>query len=360
MKSILYLEDGTYFYGENFGMSGEIIGEVVFNTSMTGYQEILTDPSYRGQIVTMTYPEIGNYGVNSEDVESNKVQAKGFIVKHYNDFYSNHRAEKSLGQYLKENNIVGFHGIDTRALVKKLREGGAMNGIISTEDFDIESLKAKLAKAPKMEGLDLAKDAGTDIIYKWSQSDIEKKYNVVVYDYGVKTNILRILDSLGCDLTVVPADTSWEKVLEMNPDGIFLSNGPGDPAAVTYAIENIKNLIGKKPIFGICLGHQLTGLALGGETYKLKFGHRGGNQPVQDLDTKKVEITAQNHGFAVKKSSLPEYVDAKYISLNDDVLEGIKSDEKMFLSVQHHPEASPGPHDSFYIFKEFIKMMERK
>jgi carbamoyl-phosphate synthase small subunit len=359
MKAILYLEDGTYFEGENFGMSGEILGEVVFNTSMTGYQEILTDPSYKGQIVTMTYPEIGNYGVNFEDIESDKVQATGFIVKHYNEYHSNFRAEKSLGDYLKENKIIGVQSIDTRALVKKLREKGAMNGIISTEDFDLESLKSKLEKAPNMEGLDLVKEVTTEKIYKWNKTDSDKKYSVVVYDFGVKYNILRILESLGCDLTVVPATTPWQEVLDMNPDGIFLSNGPGDPASLDYAINNIKELISKKPIFGICLGHQLAGLALGGSTFKLKFGHRGGNQPVQNCVTKKVEITAQNHGFAVDKDTLSDDIELKFISLNDNVLEGLGSDEKNILTVQHHPEASPGPHDSFYIFEEFIKMMER-
>ncbi len=361
MKAILYLKDGTFFYGENFGAEGEIIGEVVFNTSMTGYQEIITDPSYTGQIVTMTYPEIGNYGVNDEDVESSKIQASALIVKSYNDNYSNFRATKSLAQYLKENNIIGLEGVDTRALTKGLRDKGSMNGIISTVDFDLASLQSKLDKAPSMEGLDLAKVVMTKEIYKWNKLNNEKKYNVVVYDYGVKYNILRILESLGCDLTVVPGDTPYSKVLEMNPDGIFLTNGPGDPAAVTYAIENIKALIGKKPIFGICLGHQLTSLALGGETYKLKFGHRGGNQPVQDLDTKRVEITSQNHGFAVKPGTIKDdTVEIKYINLSDSTVEGLKSDNKDLLSVQYHPEASPGPHDSFYIFEEFIKMMECK
>ena len=240
MKAILYLADGSYYYGESFGAEGEVIGEVVFNTSMTGYQEIITDPSYTGQIVTMTYPEIGNYGINDEDVESCKIQASSIIVKSYNDNYSNFRANKSLAQYLKENNIIGLEGIDTRALTKKLRDTGSKNGIISTVDFDFASLQAKLDKSPSMEGLDLAKEVMTKEIYKWNKLDNEKKYSVVVYDYGVKYNILRILESLGCDLTVVPGDTSYTKVLEMNPDGIFLSNGPGDPAAVTYAIENIK------------------------------------------------------------------------------------------------------------------------
>jgi len=358
-KAILYLKDGTYFYGESFGATTETTGEVVFNTSMTGYQEILTDPSYTGQMVTMTYPEIGNYGVNIEDVESDKVQAAGFIVKNYNEEYSNYRGEKSLGDYLKENNIPGIQGIDTRALTKKIREDGSMNAIISTEEFDLEKLQAKVDQAPNMEGADLVKTVTTKKVYKWNKLDNEKKYNVVVYDYGVKFNILRILESLGCNLTVVPADYSYKKVLDLNPDGIFLSNGPGDPAAVSYAIENIKELIGKKPIFGICLGHQLTALSLGGNTYKMKFGHRGGNQPVQNTKNRKVEITSQNHGFAVDINSLDNNkIDVKYVNLNDETLEGMNA--KDLLTVQYHPEASPGPHDSFYIFKDFIKMMEMK
>ena len=360
MKAILYLEDGTCFHGENFGSSGEITGEVVFNTSMTGYQEILTDPPYTGQIVTMTYPEIGNYGVNSEDVESDKIQASGFIVKSYNDNYSNFRADKSLGEYLKENGKIGISGIDTRALTKKLRDKGSMNGIISTVDFDTESLKKKLAAAPNMEGLNLAKDVSTKEEYIWSKTDVEKKYNVVVLDFGVKYNILRLLESHGCNLTVVPWDTSAEKILEKNPDGIFLSNGPGDPAAVTEAIENIKKLIGKKPIFGICLGHQLTGLAFGADTYKLKFGHRGGNQPVKNLENGKIEITSQNHGFAVDGKSLEgKNIDVSYMNVNDNTIEGIRSEDEYIFSVQYHPESSPGPHDSNYIFEDFIKLMDK-
>lgn len=359
MRAVLYLEDGTSFYGEGFGAEGEITGEVVFNTSMTGYQEILTDPSYTGQIVTMTYPEIGNYGVNEEDVESDKIQASGFIVKSYNDNYSNHRATKSLGQYMKENKITGISGIDTRALTKKLRDQGSMNGIISTIDFDIESLKKKLSKAPDMNGLNLAKEVSTNETYKWNKLDNEKKYKVVAYDFGIKYNILRILESLGCDLTVVPWDTPAEKVLEMNPDGIFLSNGPGDPAAVEIAIENIKKLIGKKPIFGICLGNQLIGLAMGASTYKLKFGHRGGNQPVKNLETGRIEITSQNHGFAVDSSTLGKDVTVNLLNINDNTVEGIKSDDNYLFSVQYHPEASPGPHDSHYLFNDFIKLMDK-
>ncbi len=360
MKAVLYLEDGTFFMGENFGAEGEMSGEVVFNTSMSGYQEILTDPSYTGQMVTMTYPEIGNYGINEEDMESKKVQVSGFIVKNYNDNYSNYRANKSLGQYLKENNIIGISGVDTRELTKKLREKGSMNGIISTVEFNPEVLKEKMKSVPSMEGLDLVKNVTTDKAYKWNKTDVEKKYNVVVYDFGVKYNILRILESLGCDLTVVPAGTPAKDVLAMNPDGIFLSNGPGDPAAVDYAIENIKELIGKKPVFGICLGHQLTALALGAKTYKLKFGHRGGNQPVQNLKNSKIEITSQNHGFAVDKNSADSSIGIKYMNINDNTVEGLQIDDKKLLSVQYHPEASPGPHDSLYIFEDFIKMMEKE
>lgn len=361
MKAILYFEDGTYLIGENFGADGEIIGEVVFNTSMTGYQEILTDPSYRGQLVTMTCPEIGNYGVNSEDVESEKVQAAGFIVKNYNDEYSNFRGEKSLAKYLKENGVIGIKGVDTRAITKKTREKGAMNAIISTLEFDIEKLAQKLKEAPSMEGLDLVKEVTTDKIYKWNKLNNEKKYNVIVYDFGVKQNILRILENLGCDLTVVPARTSAKEILELNPDGVFLSNGPGDPAAVDYAIKNIEQIISKVPVFGICLGHQLASLALGGKTYKMKFGHRGGNQPVKDVNTGKIEITAQNHGFAVDADSLKDKGGKiKYINLNDNTVEGISYEEKDLLTVQHHPEASPGPHDSYHNFEEFIKMMEMR
>ncbi|MBI5327745.1 MAG: glutamine-hydrolyzing carbamoyl-phosphate synthase small subunit [Deltaproteobacteria bacterium] len=379
-KAILALEDGAVFEGYSFGSEGEAIGEVVFNTSMCGYQEILTDPSYKGQIAAMTYTQIGNYGVDEEDIESNKLWLEGFIVKEYCDYPSNWRSKETLDIYLKRNMVVGIQGIDTRALTKHLRNNGAMNGVISTKlETDLKSthtLAASLVKKakeyPSMAGLDLAKDVTCKESYHWSQGlwNLEKgyaasgfklqpsAYKVVAYDFGIKFNILRNLVSVGCDVTVVPAFTSAEEVLNMNPDGIFLSNGPGDPDAVTYAIDNIRRLIGKKPIFGICLGHQILGLALGGKTYKLKFGHRGGNQPVMDLTTNKVEITSQNHGFAVDVESLKGIAELTHINLNDKTVEGLAHTKLPLFSVQYHPEASPGPHDSSYLFKRFIDMME--
>jgi carbamoyl-phosphate synthase small subunit len=371
----LALENGTVFTGESFGASSEITGEVVFNTSITGYQEILTDPSYAGQIVTMTYPLIGNYGVNSEDMESVKPQVAGFIVKEYFDFYSNFRATGSLGEWLTAHNIVAIQGLDTRMLTKMIRTTGAMRGIISTVDLDDESLIEKARRSPSMNGLDLAKVVTTASLYEWNEIDRTpfalvtksivpakgKRWRVVVYDYGVKQNILRRLTMYGCDLTVVPASFPAEKVLEMKPDGVFLSNGPGDPSAVRYGIQNIKKLVGKKPIFGICLGHQLMALALGGKTFKLKFGHRGANHPVKNLRTGAIEITSQNHGFAVDAKSLdPKTVEITHVNLNDDTNEGLRHRELPIFSVQYHPEASPGPHDSDYLFEEFISMMKRE
>jgi carbamoyl-phosphate synthase small subunit len=371
----LALENGTVFSGESFGTPAEITGEVVFNTSMTGYQEILTDPSYAGQIVTMTYPLIGNYGINPQDLESTKPQVAGFVVKEYFDFYSNFRATGSLGGWLAEHNIVGMQGIDTRMLTKMIRTVGAMRGIISTTDLNDESLIEKARRSPDMNGLDLAKVVTTSAAYQWDDIDRTpfalkaslkskmngRRWSVVVYDYGVKQNILRRLTLYGCKLTVVPATFPAEKVLEMNPDGIFLSNGPGDPAAVRYGIQNIKKLIGKKPIFGICLGHQLLGLALGGKTFKLKFGHRGANHPVKNLLTTDIEITSQNHGFAVDPRSLdPKKVEITHVNLNDGTNEGLRHRELPVFSVQYHPEASPGPHDSDYLFAQFVELMERE
>lgn len=374
MIAKLALENGTVFTGEHFGAEGETFGEVCFNTSLTGYQEILTDPSYAGQIVTMTYPLIGNYGVNPDDVESVKPQVSGFIVKEYFDFHSNWRANSSLGDWLKKNNILAIQGLDTRMLTKILRTQGAMRGVISTVDLDDASLVAKAKASPEMNGLDLAKKVTTAKQYRWSDVDTTSfalttkngetrnaKYKVVVLDYGVKQNILRRLATYGCDLTVVPASCSAEEVLAMEPDGIFLSNGPGDPDAVKYAIENIKKLVGKKPIFGICLGHQLLGLALGGKTYKLKFGHRGGNHPVKNLKTNIIEITSQNHGFAVDwKSMDPSQVELTHVNLNDQTVEGFEHKHHPVFCVQYHPEASPGPHDSDYLFSKFIQMMEKQ
>jgi len=371
----LALENGMVFTGESFGAPAEIAGEVVFNTSITGYQEILTDPSYAGQIVTMTYPLIGNYGINSQDLESVRPQVAGFVVKEYFDFYSNFRATGSLGEWLVQHNIAAIQGIDTRMLTKMIRTVGAMRGVISTADLDDADLVAKARRSPMMTGLDLAKVVTTSTPYRWDDVDPTtfalkpnlkptmngRRWNVVVYDYGVKHNILRRLTSYGCDLTVVPASFHAERVLEMNPDGIFLSNGPGDPAAVRYGIQNIKRLVGKKPIFGICLGHQLLGLALGGKTFKLKFGHRGANHPVKNLRTNEIEITSQNHGFAVDPDSLdPTKVEITHVNLNDGTNEGFSHRELPIFSVQYHPEASPGPHDSDYLFAQFVELMDRQ
>jgi carbamoyl-phosphate synthase small subunit len=373
MKAKLVLENGTIFNGESFGANGETTGEVVFNTSLTGYQEILTDPSYAGQIVTMTYPLIGNYGVNTEDLESVKPQVAGFVVKEYSEFPSNFRSTESLGDWLLKHNIVGIQGIDTRMLTKMIRSVGAMRGIISTKDLDDNNLLAKVMESPQMAGLDLASRVTTLQPYKWDKVDKTqfalplakavsgKKWNVLVYDYGVKQNILRRLTSYGCNLTVLPAQTSAEDVLKMKPDGIFLSNGPGDPAAVIYAIDNIKKLIGKKPIFGICLGHQLLALALGGKTFKLKFGHRGGNHPVKNLMTGAIEITAQNHGFAVDPESLDaESIEITHENWNDHTNEGFRHRSLPIFSVHYHPEASPGPHESDYLFYQFVEMMGKQ
>ena len=369
-KALLALADGTVFAGASFGAEGETSGEVVFNTSMTGYQEILTDPSYKGQIVTMTYTLIGNTGVNDEDVESSRPYVEGFIVKEYLDIPSSWRSKRSLHEYLRENGIVGIQGIDTRALTRRLRDFGAQPGIISTTDPDPASLVARAKKLPKMSGLDLARDVTVREPYRWSEGDWElgkgyaknppPRYKVVAYDYGIKRNILRLLTQAGCDVTVVPATLPAEEVLAMNPDGVFLSNGPGDPEPVTYAIENIRKLLGKKPLFGICLGQQLLGLALGGKTYKLKFGHHGGNQPIMDLTTRKVEIAAENHGFAVDMETLKDQVEMTHMNLNDNTCEGFRHRTLPAFSVQYHPEASPGPHDSRYLFQRFVDMMEKQ
>jgi len=368
-KAMLALADGLVFEGYSFGAEGETSGEVVFNTSMTGYQEILTDPSYKGQMVTMTYTQIGNYGVNDEDVESGRPQVEGFIVKEYLDFPSNWRVKTSLHDYLKENSIVGIQGVDTRALTRHTRDVGAQPGIISTTDLNAVSLVAKARKLPKMNGLDLVKDVTCKEPYTWNEGDWDlasgyskktsSRYHVVAYDYGIKRNILRLLTQAGCDVTVVPATMPADEVLGMNPDGVFLSNGPGDPEPVTYAIQNIKKILGKKPVFGICLGQQLFGLALGGRTYKLKFGHRGGNQPIMDLATRKVEIAAENHGFAIDMETVKDHVVMTHMNLNDKTCEGIQHKTLPAFSVQYHPEASPGPHDSRYLFQRFVDMMEK-
>ncbi len=371
MKAALALADGRIFYGQAFGASGEISGEVVFNTSMSGYQEILTDPSYRGEIVTMTYPMIGNYGINKEDVESSKPHLSGFIVKEACDIPSNWRSEMSLGAYLKENNIIGLSGIDTRALVRHIRDKGAQTGILSTIDMDADSLVAKAQAAPSIVGQDLVQEVTCGKSYDWNEGTWDladgykkvegpAKFKVVAYDFGIKFNILRNLVSKGCAVTVVPANTPAEEVLAMNPDGVFLSNGPGDPEPITYAQENIRKLLGKVPLFGICLGHQLLSIALGGKTYKLKFGHRGGNQPVRRGAGHNVEITSQNHGFAVDADSLQDDAVVTHINLNDNTVEGLHHKTLPAFSVQYHPEASPGPHDANYLFGEFIKLMEKE
>jgi carbamoyl-phosphate synthase small subunit len=367
-KAVLLLKDGRVFYGYNFGAEGETAGEVVFTTSMCGYQEILTDPSYDKQIVTMTYTQIGNYGFNEEDMESRKPFVAGFVVREYQEYPSNFRSKGSLEEFLRRYGIVGIEGIDTRALTAHLREKGAMNGIISTVEFDIKKLKEKLEQVPSMVGLDLVRNVTTEKPYCWTEGlwELGKgyvkkedgKYFIVAYDYGVKYNILRNLVNVGFKVLVVPADFPAEEVLKLNPDGVFLSNGPGDPEPVKYAIENVKKLITKKPIFGICLGHQILGIALGGKTFKLKFGHRGGNQPVKDLTTGKVEVTSQNHGFAVDIDSLGGKAEVTHINLNDNTVEGLRHREYPIFSVQYHPEASPGPHDASYLFKRFYDLIE--
>jgi carbamoyl-phosphate synthase small subunit len=356
------LEDGKVFYGRNFGCSGEVIGEVVFNTSMTGYQEILTDPSYCEQIVTMTYTQIGNYGINSRDVESDKVQVKGFILREYQENYSNWRAESSLENYLRSYRIIGISEIDTRQLTRRIREQGAMKGIISTTDFDERSLLKKLKDFPDMVGRNLVDSVTCRKPYTFNPNRKNCKYTMAVYDFGVKLNILRCLSDAGFRVKVVPASMDPEEVLAMNTSGVLLSNGPGDPAAVDYAILNIRKLVGKKPIFGICLGHQLLALALGARTYKLKFGHHGANHPVKNLRSGRVEVTTQNHGFAVDIDSLKRIKVTGYkvthINLNDGTIEGIEYPGIGALTIQHHPEAGPGPHDARYIFGRFAEIIE--
>ena len=367
----LALEDGTVFTGRAFGAEGEVDGEVCFNTSMTGYQEILTDPSYRGQIVTMTYPEIGNYGVNAEDVESGKPHLAGFIVKERSRRASNFRSDGGLGEYLDRYGIVGIEGIDTRALVRRLRIQGAMNGILSTTDLDDASLVAKAKASPGLVGRDLVREvipekptAWNEPLNRWSklQGDPggpvpDDAPHVVALDYGMKWNIARHLFDMGCRVTVLPGTATADDVLALGPDGVFLSNGPGDPEPITYAQETIRNLLGKKPIFGICLGHQLLCLAAGAKTFKLKFGHRGANQPVQNLANTRVEITSQNHGFAVDGDTLPADLEVTHINLNDDTIEGVRHKTYPAFSVQYHPEASAGPHDSNYLFGQFKEML---
>lgn len=365
----LALEDGTVFTGSAFGHVGEVFGEAVFNTSMTGYQEVLTDPSYTGQIVTMTYPHIGNYGINDEDRESKTPHVEGFIVRALCRHPSNYRSHCTLDDYLKENNIPGIEGIDTRALVRRLRVRGAMTSILSSIDFDDISLVNKARSAPKIVGRDLVREVTPAESFSWAEGFVHPltthvmpahhiEHHVVALDYGMKWNILRCLTQSGCKVTVLPGTATAEQVLAHKPDGVFLSNGPGDPEPLTYAIETIAQLIPKLPIFGICLGHQLLGLALGGQTFKLRFGHRGANQPVLNRATGKVEITTQNHGFAVDPKSLPGDVEATHINLNDNTLEGLRHKRLPVFGVQYHPESSAGPHDSTYLFEQFREMMD--
>jgi len=359
MKTILALEDGKIFKGESFGAEGERYGEVVFNTSMAGYQEILTDPSYKGQIVAMTYPLIGNYGVCKEDAESRGIFLEGFVVKEYSKLASNWRSHQSLGDYLKENNIVAIEGIDTRELTLHIRKKGAMKAVLSTADLDEERMVKKARDSQGLVGVDLVREVSCNKVYAWSKIKV-KKYKVVVLDCGLKYNILRMLLKYGCEATVVPAKTSAEAILKLKPDGLLLSNGPGDPEAVKYVIETTRELLGKLPIFGICLGHQILGLALGGKTYKLKFGHHGANHPVKDLRNGRVSITVQNHGFCVAVNSLDKRdIELTHINLNDQTSEGMRHKKLPVFSVQFHPEASAGPHDAEYLFGEFIKMMKR-
>ncbi|OYT73220.1 MAG: carbamoyl phosphate synthase small subunit [Chloracidobacterium sp. CP2_5A] len=362
MEAILALEDGRLFYGRSIGAAGEATGEVVFNTAMTGYQEVLTDPSYAGQLVTMTCPHIGNYGVNAEDAESRQPFVAGFIARELSAVTSNWRATESLDAYLKRHRIVGIEGLDTRALVRHIRERGAMRGVISTVERDGRQLAARAAAAPSMVGAALAKSVTCAAPYTWLPSAkdaarVVPPWRVVAFDFGVKFNILRRLSAIGCQVTVVPATTTAEEVLRLRPDGLFLSNGPGDPEPLADIAREARLLAERLPTFGICLGHQILALAFGGKTFKLKYGHRGANHPVKHLATGRVEITAQNHGFAVDGDSLPDDLEATHINLNDGTLEGFRHRHLPVFCVQYHPEAAPGPHDASYLFEAFATLL---
>ncbi|MBB5021400.1 glutamine-hydrolyzing carbamoyl-phosphate synthase small subunit [Desulfurispira natronophila] len=367
MNGYIVLADGRYFVGQGFGYEGISEGEIVFNTSMTGYQEVLTDPSYQDQIVTMTQPMIGNYGVNDEDMESSAAYVQGFIVREYVETPSNFRACDTLGNFLQRYKIPGVQGVDTRALVRHIREKGAMPGLIAVGDYDIATLQKQAAQVSHMSGKDLVAKVTCTKPYQWQQGvwKLEEgfqdsrrpEFRIAVYDFGIKYNMLRLLTHYGFEVTVFPATTPAQEILEGDFDGVFLSNGPGDPSAVTYAHKNIAQLIGKLPMFGICLGHQLVCTALGASTYKLKFGHRGVNQPVKDLKTGKIEITSQNHGFAVSTENLPDQVQVTHINLNDETVEGISHKKYPLFTVQYHPEASAGPHDSECHFERFAEMV---
>jgi carbamoyl-phosphate synthase small subunit len=359
-KAILVLEDGRSFSGNSFGAHGEAFGEIVFNTSMSGYQEVLTDPSYAGQIVTMTYPLIGNYGTNEQDVESSRPWVEGFVVREASRVASNFRSTKPLQQYLADNNIIGLEGIDTRALVRHIRDKGAMRAGISTVERDSKALLSRVLDSPAMTKRELASSVTAGETYSYP-AEGEERFHIVAYDFGVKTNSLREFAKYGCRVTVVPTSTPAGDVLALKPDGVFLSNGPGDPAAMTAVVNEVKELAASQtPVFGICLGHQLLGTALGGETYKLKFGHRGGNQPIKDLTTGRIEIAAHNHGFAVDAATLPADVEVTHVNLNDNTVAGLRHKTLPIFSVQYHPESAPGPHDSEYLFERFIQLLKKK
>ena len=379
MRALLALEDGRYFEGKSFGAAGTRVGEICFNTAMTGYQEVLTDPSYRGQIVAMTYPLIGNYGTNSLDQESRSPHVRGFVIEELSEVPSNWRSEMSLDEYLRKWDVSGVQGIDTRALTRHLRTRGAMKACLTTEEMSIQEAVQRAVDGEGVIGMDYVREVSTPEAYRWDPTDELSKpwtivngngggnkpnlppirFQIAAYDYGIKRNILRLLRQKGFGVTVVPASTRAEEVLALNPDGIFLSNGPGDPAAIPYTHKIVHDLMGKKPIFGICLGHQILGFAFGGSTFKLKFGHRGANQPVKDLRSGKVAITAQNHGFAVDPKSLPNEIEVTHLNLNDSTVEGMRHKELPIFSVQYHPEAAPGPHDASYFFQQFADLIEK-